>query len=237
MPSILQALKSQVGQKILTGLTGIGLIVFIIFHLLGNLSLFGDAQAFNEYTYTLESLGGILYMLEAGLVILFLLHAFIGISIWRERRKARKSGYVKYQSKGGPSRQTLASKSMIVTGIVLLIFVFFHVNHFKFGETEMVALESMGVDEARDLKTLVIETFMNPVYAFGYTFVMILLGFHLKHGFWSAFTSLTMKNKKYSATLYTVGIVFAILMAVGFLFIPLYIYFGGGCEAALIQCQ
>ena len=231
MPSFLDALKSQVGRKILTGITGIGLIIFIIFHLLGNLTLFGDAQAFNEYTYALESLGWILYVLEAGLAIAFLLHAYVGISIWWNRRKARPEGYEKYQSKGGPSHQTWASKSMIFTGIVLLVFLVIHIDTFKFGATDMVTLPSG--EEARDLKDLVIATFQQPIYAFGYTAVMILLGFHLGHGFWSAFTSLTMKHNQYSALIYTVGIIFAILMAVGFLFIPLYIYFTGGTGALI----
>jgi len=116
-----------------------------------------------------------------------------------------------------------------------LVFLVIHVDTFKFGATEMVTLPSG--EEARDLKGLMLSTFQQPIWAFGYTAVMILLGFHLGHGFWSAFTSLTMKHKKYSALIYTVGIIFAVLMAVGFLFIPLYIYFGGGCEAVLIQCQ
>jgi succinate dehydrogenase / fumarate reductase cytochrome b subunit len=231
MPSFLDALKSQVGRKILTGVTGIGLIIFIIFHLIGNLTLFGDAQAFNEYTYFLENLGWILYVLEAGLATAFLLHAYVGISIWWNRRKARPQGYEKYQSKGGPSHQTWAAKSMIFTGVVLLVFLVIHIDTFKFGATDMITLPSG--EEARDLKELVIATFQQPLYAFGYTAVMILLGLHLGHGFWSAFTSLTMKHNKYSAIIYTVGIIFAILMAVGFLFIPLYIYFAGP-DAALI---
>lgn len=225
MPSFLTALKSQVGRKILTAITGIGLIIFCIFHLIGNLKLFGEATAFNEYTYFLENMGWILYTLEAGLAICFLLHAYIGISIWWSRRKNRPEGYEKFQSKGGPSHMSWASKSMIFTGIVLLVFLVIHLETFKFGATETIMLDGR---EARDLKALVIEKFQQPLYAFGYTFVMILLGFHLKHGFWSAFTSLTMKHKKYSAVIYGVGIVFAILLAVGFLFIPLYIYFTGG---------
>lgn len=234
MPSLLNALKSQVGRKILTGVTGVGLILFIIGHLIGNLTIFGEAEAFNSYTYQLESLGIILYIIEFVLVIGFLLHAYLGISIWWNRRKARPEGYDKYQSKGGPSHNTWASRSMIFTGIVLLVFLVIHLDTFKFGETEMVALEGMDVQNARDLKALVIEKFTDPLYAFGYTFVMILLGFHLKHGFWSAFTSLTMKHEKYSAIIYTIGVIFAILMAIGFLFIPLYIYFTDG-QGALIS--
>ncbi|SHE92416.1 succinate dehydrogenase subunit C [Fodinibius roseus] len=235
MASFLQALKSQVGRKILTGVTGVGLIIFIIFHLATNLQVFGDVHAFNEAAYALESMGWLLYILEAGLAVAFLLHAYVGISIWWRRRKARPRGYEKYQSKGGPSHVTWASKSMIFTGIVLLVFLIIHLDTFKFADPGTVILPGGG--EARDLKALMLATFQQPIYAFGYTAVMILLGFHLGHGFWSAFTSLTMKHNRYSALIYAAGIVFALLMAVGFLFIPLYIYFGGGCEAALIQCQ
>ena len=231
MPSFLTALKSQVGRKILTAITGIGLIIFTILHLLGNLKLFGDYEAFNLYTYHLESWGWILYVLEAGLAVCFLLHAYIGVSIWWNRRKNRPDGYEKYQSKGGPSHNTWASRSMALTGVIILGFLVIHLINFKFADTAMIELSNgeMG----RDLKALVIDKFQNPLYAFGYTAVMILLGIHLKHGFWSAFTSLTMKHKKYSAVIYGIGIVFAILLAVGFLFIPLYIYLTGG-QGALI---
>lgn len=231
MASFLKALKSQVGRKILTGVTGIGLIIFIIFHLIGNLTLFGDAQAFNEYTYALESMGWFLYLLEAALVVAFLLHAYLGVSIWLKRRRARPDGYEEYRSKGGPSHMTWSSRSMIFTGIVLLVFLVIHLDTFKFAATDTVMLDG---HEARDLKALVIETFQKPLYTFSYTAVMILLGLHLGHGFWSAFTSLTMKHNRYSNFIYTVGIVFAVLMAVGFFFLPLYIYFTGG-QGALIS--
>ena len=230
MPSFSEALQSQVGRKILTGVTGIGLILFIIGHLLGNLTLFGEGQAFNEYTLTLESLGWLLYLIEAVLAAGFLLHAWLGISIWLRRRKARPVGYEEYNTKGGPSHQTWASRSMIFTGIVLLVFLVIHLDSFKFGDTETIMIDG---EQARDLKALVVEKFQSPLYAFGYTFVMILLGFHLGHGFWSAFTSLTMRHRKFSGIIYTTGIIFAILMAVGFIFIPLYIYFTGGQGALL----
>ncbi len=225
MPSLLKVLKSQVGRKILTAVTGIGLILFLIGHVLGNLTIFGGEQAFNQYTYVLENLGWILYLLEAIIAIGFLLHAYVGISIWWNRRKARPEGYEKYQSRGGPSHNTWASRSMIFTGIVLFVFLIIHLDTFKFGETATIMLDG---NEARDLKALVIEKFQSPLYAFGYTAVMLLLGFHLSHGFWSAFTSLTMKHNRFSGIIYSVGIILAILLAVGFIFIPLYIYFTGG---------
>lgn len=234
MPSLLQAAQSQVGRKILTGLTGLFLVLFIIFHLGGNLAIFGEPDAMNRYSMVLHNFGPLLWFARIGLVVVFAIHTWIGISIWLQKRKARPKNYEVYSSKGGPSRQSLSSRSMAFTGVVLLIFVFFHINTFALGDTGTVMIDGQ---QTHDIKSLVIETFQNPFYAFGYAFVMLLLGTHLGHGIWSAFTSLTVRSQKASAIIYSVGAVFAIVLAVGFLFIPLYIYFGGGCEAALIQCR
>ncbi len=231
MPSLIEAAQSQVGRKILTGLTGVLLLFFIIFHLAGNLTIFGDAEAMNRYSMVLHNLGWPLWIARIGLVVIFGLHAYIGISIWLKKRKARPENYSVYSSKGGPSKQSLSSRSMAFTGIILLIFLVLHINTFALGDTETVTL-SDG-QQASDLKTLVIDTFQNPLYAFGYSFVMILLGAHLGHGIWSAFTSLTMKSKKWSKAIYSIGIVLALILAVGFIFIPLYIFFTGGSGALI----
>ena len=235
MPNLLQAATSQVGRKILTGLTGIFLVLFIAFHLGGNLAIFGEADAMNRYSMVLHNFGPLLWVARIGLLAVFVIHAWIGISIWFKKRNARPNKYEVYSSKGGPSKQSLSSRSMAFTGVVLLIFVIFHVNTFALGETGTVVIDGQ---QTHDIKALVIDTFESSAfYAFGYAFVMLLLGTHLGHGIWSAFTSLGMRSKKTSAIVYTTGVVFAIVFAVGFLFIPLYIYFGGGCEAALIQCN
>jgi len=234
MPSLLQAATSQVGRKLLTGLTGIFLLLFVIFHLGGNLAIFGEPDAMNRYSLILHNFGPLLWIARIGLLVVFTIHAWIGISIWWNKRKARPQKYLVYSSKGGPSRQSLSSRSMAFTGVVLLIFVVFHINTFALGDTATVTIDGQ---QTHDIKSLVLETFQNPFYAFGYAFVMLLLGAHLGHGIWSAFTSLTVKSKKVSAMIYSVGVVFAILLAVGFLFIPIYIYFGGGCDAALIHCH
>lgn len=234
MPSLNAALKSQVGRKILTGITGVLLVLFIIFHLLGNLAVFGEPDAMNAYSHFLHQLGPLLWVARIGLLLFFVVHAWIGISIWLNKRKARPKDYKVYSTKGGPSRQGLSSRSMVFTGFVLLIFVIFHVNTFALGDMDTVVVNGV---EMHDVKTLVLDTFQSPFYAFGYTFVMLLLGVHLGHGIWSAFTSLGVTSKKVSAAIYTIGVVVSVVLAIGFLFIPLYIYFGGGCEAALIQCN
>ena len=234
MPSIIEAFQSQVGRKILTGLTGVLLVLFIVFHLVGNLAIFGDPNAMNSYSHFLHQLGPLLWIARIGLILIFVVHAWIGISIWFGKKKARPQDYKVYSSKGGPSKQSLSSRSMAFTGVVLLIFVIFHVNTFALGDMGTVTVDGV---EMHDIKTLVLDTFANPFYAFGYTFVMMLLGAHLGHGIWSAFTSLTLSSPKASAMVYTVGVIVAVILAIGFLFIPLYIYFAGGCEAALINCN
>ena len=232
MPSLIKALNSQVGRKFMTGITGIGLMLFLIGHLAGNLTIFGESQAFNVYTHTLESLGPLLYVIEAGLVFFFLYHAILGISIWRQKKKARPEGYDTYQTKGGPSHQSLASRSMIISGTVLLVFLVFHIMHFKYGlfspDEGTVILESAGGVEARDLRALVIAEFQNPLVAFGYIAVMALAILHLAHGAWSAFTSLGMKHGETSKKVQLGAYIFAIVLMLGFIFIPLYIFLTGG---------
>ncbi len=232
MPSIIKALNSQVGRKIMTGITGIGLMLFLIGHLGGNLTIFGSADAFNIYTHKLISLGPVLYVIEAGLAFFFLYHSILGISIWWNRRKARPEGYKKYKTRGGASHQSLASRSMIYSGSIILIFLVWHIIHFKFGAEYSTTIE--GIGETRDLRKLVIEEFQKAWVVAVYVFVLLLAILHLSHGFWSAFTSLGMKHGNTSKRVQTAAYAFGIVLMLGFIFIPLYIFFTGG-EGSLIS--
>ncbi|MCH8557717.1 MAG: succinate dehydrogenase cytochrome b subunit [Balneolia bacterium] len=231
MASFANALQSQVGRKILTGLTGIFLTLFLVAHLSGNLSLLipDGGEAFNRYADFLHDLGPLLWIAEIILVALFLIHAYIGISIYRNKKKARPVDYKYYKSQGGPSKQNFASKSMLISGSVILLFVILHVMHFKYHlfspETYMT---SYNGEEMVDLARHVEVAFLNPWIVAAYSFVMILIGVHLKHGVWSAFISLGAKNPKITPVLYVVGGVVAVLLAAGFLLLPLYIYINGG---------
>lgn len=231
MPKVFETLTSPVGRKILTGITGLALSLFVLAHLLGNLTMFQGADAFNTYANFLHEMGWLLYLAEAGLVLFFVVHAYTGISIWWRKRQARPEKYHTYASRGGKSKQTFSSRTMIVTGLVLLVFTVVHLNTFKFGVGSSGEAEYTTVvadQEIRDLNKLVIETFQNEFYVIGYVGVMILLGFHLRHGVWSAFQSLGTINTKLSLLIYTVGGIFAVLIALGFLILPIWIYFTGG---------
>jgi succinate dehydrogenase / fumarate reductase cytochrome b subunit len=226
MSRLINVLTSTVGRKYLTGITGIGLILFVIAHLVGNLNLFIGPNSFNLYTYKLESLGTILYLIEIGLAICFVLHAITGISIYLNKKKARPVDYSVYNSIGGSSKQNFSSRSMMVTGAIIMLFLIVHVVTLKFGPgIEQGYVTNINGVEMRDLYRLVIEKFKQlPVVIF-YTVVMILLGTHLRHGFWSAFQSLGLLNKKYRPFVYTLGILVALLLSAGFLILPVWVYF------------
>ena len=224
--SLFQALTSPVGRKVLTGITGLGLVLFVIVHMLGNLTYLQGGDTYNLYAHKLASYGVILYMLEIGLALFIVVHAYIGIRIYLRRRKARGGAYVRYKSAGRPGRQTLASRTMILSGIVLLVFLVFHLIHFKFGPSLAEGyVASVDGEQIRDLRRLMKEQFESPLYAFGYPLVIILLGFHLRHGFWSALQSLSLTSPKLSRVLYPAGAVLGVIVGAGFILVPLWIYF------------
>lgn len=224
-------LKSPIGKKIVTGVTGLGLVVFVLEHMSGNLALFSGSDAYNEYAHFLMSLGPLLYILEAGLVAFFVFHIVSGISVWRSKRSARSTGYDTYESAGRPSMQTSSSRSMIITGVILLVFLVFHLITFKFGpggpgNADPAYVTTVDGTQMRDLSKLVYEKFSHASYAFGYTFVMLLLALHLRHGVWSAFQSLGAMRPGIQYTVYVVGAILGLGIALGFIAVPLAIYFG-----------
>ncbi len=225
-----KALTSSVGQKYIMALTGLGLVGFVITHLLGNLALYRmDGVPFNTYAHTLESYGLLLYIAEVGLLGAFVVHIITAIGLTKGNSSARPTGYRKLETKGAPSRWSFASRRMIVSGLILLAFLILHIWQFKFGPgtPEGYVVEIKG-ENARDLHRLVIETFHNPMYVGVYVFAMLFLGTHLRHGFWSAFQSLGAMSPRFAPAINALGIALALILAAGFLFIPLWIFFGLG---------
>lgn len=219
-------LGSSVIRKVVMSLTGLLLTGFLISHLAGNLLLLlPGGEAFNTYAFNLESLGVGLIIAELGLIFIAALHILTAIGLKHQASAARPQGYRMVQSKGGPSLNTPASRNMIFTGIILLGFIILHVWQFKFGAgVEAGYVTDVNGEQARDLHRLVVETFSNPLYVFLYIAVMVVLGLHLRHGVWSAFQSLGLLNDKRAGKLQKFALVFTLLLAGGFILIPLWIF-------------
>jgi len=214
--------QSTVGRKVIMAVTGLLLTAFLISHLAANLLLFlpDGGRTYNLYSYKLHQLQPWLNLARAALLIFFLSHVVSGIKVSLTNRRARKSRYAVQATKGGPSKLTAASRSMIVSGLVLLVFVPIHVFMFSMGPYYPTVIDGQPM---RDLYQLVIEKFNMPGVALGYAATMLILGAHLRHGFWSALQSLAAMSRRWSPVVYSFGLVFAVLLAGGFVILPLYV--------------
>ncbi|MEL6160235.1 MAG: succinate dehydrogenase [Cyanobacteria bacterium J06623_5] len=211
-------IQSPIGKKLLTGVTGLTLILFVVVHLFGNLVLFVSPAAYNQLARFIEGSGPLLALVELLLIAAVSVHAATAVNIYLGKRQARSIAYAHYASAGEPSRQTLASRTMIFSGLLLGLFLVVHLATFKFGKTYI--LPGSG---DRDLARLVFETFRKPSYTAGYVVVLSLLGLHLRHGIWSALQSLGVETKP---RLFAASAVFGGVIAIGFIGLPLAIYFG-----------
>src|SRR5258706_16283535 len=108
MSSRVRFLDSSVGSKVLIGLTGLLLVIYLIIHIVGNLMVFGGPDFFNRYAEFLES-NPLLPIIEVLLLLLFLLHIYKTIRMFVGNRAARPAKYMQKRSAGYTSRKTLAS--------------------------------------------------------------------------------------------------------------------------------
>ena len=137
-------LGSLITTKLIIGVTGILLFLYLILHIAGNLMVFLGPEIFNTYSHALIS-NPLVVPVEIGLVVVFLIHLFKAIRMTFQNQSARPAKYAKKEWAGGASQKSLASSSMILTGLAILIFVPIHVWTFKYG-----AFYDLG-DGVRDL--------------------------------------------------------------------------------------
>ncbi len=223
-----KALTSPVGRKFVMSISGIALVLFVIVHLLGNLTLYvpDGGETFNRYAAGFEAMGPFLYVIELGLLAVILIHIGWGITTAIKNRKARPEDYDEStETKGGPSRLSLASKNMIVSGVVLGFFLIVHIWHFRVRKDFVGETTEVDGQEATNLYAMVHEAFADPFWVVFYVGCMVFLAFHLRHGFWSALQSLGAMKPEWSKAIYAIGFFVAVVLAVGFMGIPLYIYF------------
>lgn len=227
MTSVATFARSSVGKKVFVAITGLMLFSFVIIHLLGNLTLFipDGGEAFNHYAHFLESLihGWLIYAFEVGIIAAFLVHAIFAIIVaFFDKNKARPQKYALVKNAGGKSRKSLASRSMILTGPTILIFVILHVRMFKFIDHSTVTYHG---NEVKNIYAAVDQAFSIPWIVAAYVAVMVLLGTHLWHGVWSAFQSMGWNSDRHITILTRLSWVAGIVLGAGFLVLPVFMFF------------
>ncbi|WPP51145.1 succinate dehydrogenase cytochrome b subunit [Catalinimonas niigatensis] len=217
------ALSSTIGRKVIMSLTGLFLVTFLIVHASGNMLLFKNdgGEAFNLYAKFMTSNPLIKiasYILYSGII----LHVIYSIILTSKNKSARPVGYKLAHPN---ENSTWRSRNMGILGTIIFIFLVIHLRSFwyemHFGDIPVV--NYAGV-EVSDLYTVVQAAFSQWWYSLIYVLAMIGLGFHLAHGFWSAFQTLGMSHKKYTPFIKTVGVLFAIIVPALFASMPVYFY-------------
>lgn len=220
----MRAFSSSVATKLLVGITGLALFVYLIVHIAGNLVVFLGRDAFNTYAATL---GGnpLIPIIEIGLLLILLVHIYKTVTMVSRNRRSRPLAYAKKERAGGPSRKSFASSTMIVSGLWLVVFMVLHVSYFRFGA---IPEASPGV---HDLYAHEMAAFRSPGVVAFYVLSMVVVGMHLSHGVASAAQSLGLDHPTWTPRVLIAGKVFAALIAVGFIVIALWAHFVGGVRA------
>jgi len=214
---------SSVTKKIVMSLMGLFLIIFLLVHLTVNLFLLFDPtrELFNVAAHFMAT-NPVLKIMEISLFAGFIIHILFGLILQIQNWLARPKRY----KVEGYSHTSFFSKFMIHTGIVILIFLVLHLLDFyfklKFGDVPNMIIHG---HEYPDMGLVVIEKFSITSFIIIYIVALIILGFHLHHAFQSAFQSLGLNHTKYTPVIKALGTIYSIVVALGFIIIPLYIYF------------
>lgn len=206
---------STIGKKVVMAVTGLILVAFVIGHMLGNLQMFLGADAMNRYAAFLKSTGELLWVARGGLFIAAVLHIISAFQLTMINRAARPIGYARTE----PAVSTLASRTMRVGGVVLAVFIVFHLLHFTTGTLHPM-FSHTGVYGN------VIVGFQSPWVVALYVIAMAFLGLHLFHGVWSGFRTLGVAKPSPMPLQRKLALGVAIVVWAGFTVIPVAVLLG-----------
>ena len=211
--------NASVGKKAIMAITGSILGLYVVVHLLGNLQIFQKPEMINVYAEFLKSKPGFLWGARAALLAAALLHVVVGGTLWFQNRAARP---VRYAARKKNEQSTLASRTMIWTGALVLGFIIYHLLHLTVGSVNPPGYRF----DAHDVYTNIVRGFSDPLFAGLYVVGMIFLFLHLSHGIQSLFLTFGFSHPKYEAGVRRASIALAFLIAAGNIAIVASVWFG-----------
>ena len=207
----------------IVALTGIILILFVIGHLLGNLQIFLGPDWINGYSEHLRDLGPLLWAIRLFLLVSVIIHIYVTIQLAIENRRARPEAYVDQDY----VIATFASRHMVMSGLIVLAFIIYHIAHFTVRVTDprfgLLKADPLG---HYDVYSMMVYGFQNYYVSGFYVLGLCLLALHLSHGSSSFFQSLGFNDKKLTPRLALGGRIFAWLLFIGYTSIPVAILTG-----------
>ena len=216
-----RAYHSSLGKKYVMAITGLLLFLFVVAHMAGNLQVYLGREQMNAYAELLQSKQGLLWTARAGLFVIAVLHVISALQLAAENRAARPESYAE-----GKPIATLASRTILVSGLIVFAFIIYHLLHFTLGVTNPDFVDLHDAAGRHDVYAMVVEAFRNPYVSVFYVISMGLLCLHLSHGVSSLFQSLGIRRKTTVASFNRFAQVSAILIFIGNCSIPLSILAG-----------
>ena len=231
MNLILSIWRSSLGKKYMMAISGAGVFLFVIGHMIGNLQFFLGPEAINRYGHFLQSNLELLWPVRLGLLALVALHIISSLRLWLENNEARP---IQYGHEEPPVAASLASRTMLFGGVTVAAFIIYHLLHYtvcapaiNFAHTDFAALKEPASGQ-HDIYAMMVLGFgvwyVSLFYALGVGFLCL----HLSHGASAMFQSVGWRNHTYTPLLDQAAKVVAIILCVGYLSIPAAVLCGVG---------
>ncbi|HXI82898.1 MAG TPA: succinate dehydrogenase cytochrome b subunit [Verrucomicrobiae bacterium] len=222
MNILLRLFTSTLGKKFLMAITGAGLLLFVIGHLVGNLQIFLGPESINRYGHFLQTTPEILWPARIGLLAFVIIHIWASISLTIENRAARATGY---EVKELVAAST-ASRTMIWSGLIIFAFVCFHLAHYTLLVVHPEYRDLMDTQGRHDIYQMMVFGFSSCWVSGFYVLGIGLLCIHLSHGTSAMFQSLGLKNAAYECVIDRLAKVMAVLIFLGYISIPVAVLAG-----------
>jgi len=211
MDWLVKTFMTSIGKKQIMAVTGLAFCVFIAVHLMGNLTIYAGKDSFLSYVDHLHSVEALVTLAEFGLIFFAVLHIGMGLYLFLENRKARPVAYAVDKSAGG---RTIGSRTAPYTGALILIFIIVHLIRFRF-------VDKMTINDF----VILSNTFADfGFWTLFYVAGVIVVAVHVSHGFWSGFQTLGLSHPKYMPWIERLGIVFSLIVGIGFASIPVFLF-------------
>jgi succinate dehydrogenase / fumarate reductase, cytochrome b subunit len=207
-------LRSSVGAKHVMALTGLGLLLFAIVHMIGHLQMFGGQDMYNAYAHFLQELWEVKWPIRIGLAALLVIHAVVAIGLVARNRAARPVRYAKYRA----VTSSRVGRAMAVTGLVVFAFLAFHILHFTIGQVQPGYFHVMDPRDRWDAYSMFVHGFQSPAIYAVYLVGIAILALHLGHGAASWLQSLGLRHPKYPTD--RLGPVVAAVLFAGYMIPP-----------------
>jgi succinate dehydrogenase / fumarate reductase cytochrome b subunit len=210
-------LGSSIGRKVIMAATGVVLFGFVIGHLVGNLQVYQGPEKLNAYAETLRHFPALLWAARIGLLLAVGLHIWSAYSLTRSNRAARARGYQRWEAHSS----TYASRTMRWSGVIVLLFVVYHLLHFTFGARFVHPSFVPG-----DVYHNFVSGFQNPLVSLFYILAMLALGLHLYHGAWSILQTVGVSHPVLDRVRYGLAAAVTALIVLGNISMPVAVMAG-----------